>query len=110
MTNQNIYIMLYFPLKKTKIHLIILFVLIMFNVSFETNFKKDFNKKEYNPDKYESVRTHGSYVYGSNPIDFLSVNLPEETAILIYLGYFIIVTRIILSAKLIKKESENEEQ
>ena len=99
--------MLYFPLRKTKINLIILFTLIMFNIGFETMFKqKTYNYTTHEPLRPDrtarTVRVNGTF------LDFLEIKLPEETAVLIYIGYCIIVSRIILSAKTKIDEDEKK--
>lgn len=100
--------MIYLPLRKTKINLIMLLALIMFQICFETMYKQETYYETgirplSRPNRGEYFRVNGSV------LDFLDIKLPEETAVLIYLGYFIIGSRIILSARTNPETIKNEE-
>lgn len=107
--------MLYLPFRKTKKMLILLFALIAFHGIFESVWKEKTVYKTVDRSRPVSIR--GESPGRPNPIEvranntilnFLDIKLPEETAVLIYIGYFIIVTRIILLVQVVKKDSSDE--
>ena len=81
--------MIYLPIKRVKYLLIVLFLLITIHVSFLT-----YGYSEPRPG------FHGKIFY---------MHLfPEYSLLFIYLGYFIVVSLMVVSIKYIDKNTENE--
>jgi preprotein translocase subunit SecG len=83
--------MIYFPLKRVKYLMIVLFLLIMVHVSFLT-----YGYSEPRPG------SHGKILY-------MHI-FPEYSILFIYFGYFLVLSLIVLSIKYIDKNTENEKK
>ena len=110
--------MLYLSKLKMKIYLIILGGLILFHISF-LNSKtytaqwEDFEINEVTEEQYQSCLNSLPFIDAKT--EFISntkinyfYNLPAKSLLYIYLGYFIIASAIIISAKFNLTESDNE--
>lgn len=101
--------MLYLPINKTKIYLIILCGLILFHISFISSKSYSSNLDEYKiinvtEEQYQSCLNSLTFI--GSKTEFIAntkikclFNLPENFLMLIFLGYFIIALAFILSFK-----------
>jgi hypothetical protein len=109
--------MLYIPKQKTKIYLLVLCGLILFHISFLSSKSYTAHLDEYRiingtEEQYQSCLYSLPYI--NNKLEFIAnteieylFNLPEQSLFFIYLGYFLIASGFILSAKINLNESDN---
>lgn len=110
--------MLYLPKQKTKIYLLVLCGLVLFHISFLSSKSYTANLSGYRitngtEEQYQSclsslphIQTKTEFI-AKTEIKYL-FNLPEQFLLLIYLGYFLIASAFILSAKFNLNESDND--
>lgn len=111
--------MLYLPELKTKIYLIVLCGFILFHVSFLSSKSYTAQIQEYKitngtEDQYQSCLSPLTF---EAKIEFIKntkvkylFNLPDQSLLLIYFGYFLIAIVFILSIKFNLNKSENEKK
>lgn len=109
--------MLYLPKQKTKIYLLVLCGLVLFHISFlsSKSYTAHFDEARIingTEEQYQSCLSSLPDIFyktefiASTEIKYL-FNLTEQSLLLIYLGYFLIASAFILSAKFNLKESDN---
>jgi hypothetical protein len=110
--------MLYLPKQKTKIYLLILCGLVLLHICFLSSKSYSAHLNEYKitngtEEQYQSCLSSIPYLkmktefIANTEIKYL-FNLPEQSLLLIYLGYFLIASAFILSAKFNLNDSDNE--
>lgn len=110
--------MLYLPKQKTIIYLLLLFGLFLFHISLLSSKSYTAHLDQYKitngtEEQYQSclsslssIKTKTEFIANTN-IKYL-FNIPEQSILLIYLGYFLIVAAFILSVKFNLNESVND--
>ena len=109
--------MLYLPRQKTKFYLLILCGLVLFHISFISSKSYTAHFNEYKiangtEEQYQSCLSSLSRIksktefIANTEINYL-FNLPQQSLVFIYFGYFLIASAFILSSKFNLNEAED---